>query len=98
MSSEKLISLEFEIFGKVQGVYFRKYTERAANRLDVKGWCTNTDQNTVKGMIQGNSSNIESMKNWLEKTGSPRSKIEKAVFCNEKEIEHLTYDSFKIVR
>lgn len=33
----KMVTCEFEVFGKVQGVYFRKYTERQAIILGLRG-------------------------------------------------------------
>lgn len=33
----KLVSCDFEVFGKVQGVYFRKYTEKQAIILGMRG-------------------------------------------------------------
>jgi len=33
----KIVFCEFEVFGKVQGVYFRKYTERQAIILGLRG-------------------------------------------------------------
>ncbi|KAG5880050.1 hypothetical protein JTB14_018475 [Gonioctena quinquepunctata] len=97
-SEEKLISVDFEVFGKVQGVFFRKYTEREAKRLQLTGWCMNTDQESVKGIIEGSYSNVDRMKQWLRKVGSPSSRIDTAVFSNEKDIKQKTYDSFKIKR
>ncbi|XP_023016663.2 acylphosphatase-2 [Leptinotarsa decemlineata] len=97
-SEEKIISVEFEVFGRVQGVFFRKYTEQEAKRLGLKGWCMNTRQDTVKGVIEGMPSRVNQMKTWLQKTGSPSSRIDKAVFTNEKDINQHTYDSFKIKR
>jgi hypothetical protein len=38
-----LLSSNFEVFGKVQGVFFRKHTKIAADRLHLVGWCENTD-------------------------------------------------------
>ncbi|KAJ8925267.1 hypothetical protein NQ315_009095 [Exocentrus adspersus] len=97
-SEEKLVSVDFEVFGRVQGVFFRKYTEQQAKRLGLRGWCMNTLQDTVKGVIEGNPSKIGEMKQWLQKTGSPQSRIDKAVFTNEKDISKFSYDSFKIKR
>lgn len=37
-------------------------------------------------------------KHWLEKTGSPQSRIDKAVFQNQHDITKFTYDSFSIRR
>lgn len=33
----KLVSCEFEVFGKVQGVFFRKYTEKKSIILGLRG-------------------------------------------------------------
>ena len=32
-----LIHLDFEVFGKVQGVFFRKYTQKKGNELGLRG-------------------------------------------------------------
>ena len=41
-SSAPLVRCSFEVFGKVQGVFFRKYTKAQAQALGVTGWCRNT--------------------------------------------------------
>ncbi|KAM3958944.1 acylphosphatase-2 [Aphomia sociella] len=89
---------DFEVFGRVQGVFFRKYTKEQAERLGLRGWCKNTEQGTVLGHVQGPSDKVETMIHWLETTGSPSSKIEKAVFSNQKDITDYTFDNFKILR
>jgi acylphosphatase len=33
----KFVACDFEVFGKVQGVYFRKYTEKQAIILGLRG-------------------------------------------------------------
>ena len=43
----------FEVFGKVQGVFFRKYTQAKARELDLAGWCLNTDRKSVQGAACG---------------------------------------------
>lgn len=94
--SKKIISVDFEVFGKVQGVFFRKYTQKEATKLNLSGWCMNTLQGTVQGILQGNEESTKKMKHWLTKTGSPKSRIDKAEFNNEKEIEKLNFNSFDI--
>jgi len=96
MSSSRLIALEYEVFGKVQGVFFRKYTDKQASKLGVRGWIMNTKNQTVKGELEGPADKIMEMKNWLQITGSPSSRIDKAVFNNEKEIEKYTFEHFGI--
>ncbi|XP_030040919.1 acylphosphatase-2 [Manduca sexta] len=93
-----LMTTDFEVFGKVQGVYFRKHTQRKATELGLKGWVMNTAQGTVIGQLQGQQGAIEDMKNWLEKVGSPKSKIEKASFRNESPINNCAFRNFDIRR
>lgn len=87
---------EFEVYGRVQGVFFRKHTKMQADQLGVTGWCQNTRDDTVKGELEGDENNIEKMKIWLKTTGSPHSRIEKAVFSANKSIEKSLFGSFSI--
>ena len=96
MSSTKLLHLEFEVFGRVQGVFFRKYTQQRAKSLGVRGWIRNTEKNTVQGEIEGTTDILENMKNWLSTEGSPSSRIERAVFKNDREIHEYSYSGFSI--
>lgn len=91
----QLLRLEFEIFGKVQGVFFRKYTKKKCEELGLKGWCMNTDQLTVRGVAEGTKERINVLKQWLREEGSPSSKIENAIF-NEKSITELSFQRFEI--
>ena len=76
--AKKIKSVDFEIFGRVQGVFFRKYIQKEAINLNIVGWCMNTERDTVIGQIQGTEKSIKNMKEWLAKKGSPKSKILKA--------------------
>ncbi|XP_034829432.1 acylphosphatase-2-like [Maniola hyperantus] len=96
--SMTLKSVDFEVFGRVQGVFFRKYTKSQADKLDLKGWCRNTSRGTVEGQMQGPSDKVDSMMQWLRTTGSPSSQIDKAEFKNQKDISEYTYTSFDIKR
>lgn len=89
---------EFEVFGRVQGVFFRKYTKQQADKLNLTGWCMNTRDDTVKGEIEGAEDKINEMKQWLERTGSPSSRISKAVFSPLKTIDKQIYENFAIRR
>nr|XP_022903586.1 acylphosphatase-2-like [Onthophagus taurus] len=92
------LSVDFEVYGRVQGVFFRKYTQQEAKKLGLTGWCMNTEKGTVQGILEGDSEKISQMKRWLEKTGSPSSRIDKAVFSNEKEAKSGQFSSFEIRR
>lgn len=94
--SKNLISVDFEVHGKVQGVYFRKYTQEQGQQLGLKGWCMNTTNGTVVGCIQGSADKVLKMKNWLRFKGSPKSRIDKADFSNEQVISELAFNEFAI--
>lgn len=66
--------------------------------MNLVGWVQNTDQDTVVGHMEGQTNNVDQMKTWLQKTGSPKSKITKTVFSNEKSIPELTANAFEIRR
>ena len=91
MTASKLKHVDFEVFGNVQGVCFRMYTERKAKSIGVHGWCRNTRKGTVEGELEGEANAIETMKNWLRIEGSPSSRIDKTIFQNEREIPELSY-------
>ncbi|KAF7670239.1 hypothetical protein LDENG_00043260 [Lucifuga dentata] len=98
MCSEDLISVDYEVFGRVQGVFFRKYTQAQGSRLGLVGWVRNTQAGTVQGQLQGPRSKVKEMQEWLKTTGSPKSHIAKAEFKNEKTVDSLDHSSFKIVK
>ncbi|XP_054557418.1 acylphosphatase-2 isoform X1 [Talpa occidentalis] len=91
-----LKSVDYEVFGRVQGVCFRMYTEGEAKKIGVVGWVMNTSKGTVTGQVQGPEEKVNSMKSWLSKVGSPSSRIDRADFSNEKTISKLDYSNFSI--
>lgn len=93
---EQRFVCEFEVFGRVQGVFFRKYTKLKADQLKLTGWCQNTRDDTVKGEMEGDEKNITQMKEFLLRIGSPQSRIDKAIFSAKKAINISLYDSFTI--
>jgi len=95
-TSGSLASCDFEIFGTVQGVFFRKHTQQQATKLNLVGWVKNTASGTVQGHMEGRIDDINQMKTWLRTKGSPKSKITKADFSNEKTITELHGKSFSV--
>uniref|UniRef100_A0A8C6A830 Acylphosphatase-2 n=1 Tax=Marmota marmota marmota TaxID=9994 RepID=A0A8C6A830_MARMA len=50
-TSEPLKSVDYEVFGRVQGSLM--YTEDEAKKIGVVGWVKNTSKGTVTGQVQG---------------------------------------------
>ncbi|XP_041762033.1 acylphosphatase-2-like [Anopheles merus] len=96
--SSKLFICDFEVFGIVQGVFFRKFTQKQASSLGLRGWCMNTHDGTVKGQLEGEEKPMNEMKHWLQTKGSPSSRIDKAVFSVPKEITSYSFKDFSVHR
>jgi acylphosphatase len=96
-TSSKLVEMKFEVFGTVQKVFFRKYTQEQATKLNLTGFVENTPKGTVVGVAQGSLESINKLENWLKTTGSPKSTIS---HCNTQidPLEKATFPEFGIRR
>jgi acylphosphatase len=93
-----LVRSQFVITGKVQGVYFRKFTQQKAVELSIFGFVENADDGSVVGEAEGRLDKMVEFKHWLETKGSPKSKIESATFVDESPVDSRKYKDFSIVR
>ncbi|KAL2099449.1 hypothetical protein ACEWY4_005929 [Coilia grayii] len=96
--AQDLLSVDYEVYGRVQGVFFRKYTQKEGLRLGLVGWVQNTEAGTVQGQLQGPADKVKQMQEWLRSTGSPKSHVVKAEFKNEKRINALDHKDFRVIR
>ena len=55
------------IFGRVQGVYFRKSTQEQARERNITGWVRNRKDGTVEVLAQGTEDSLLSLLQWCEK-------------------------------
>ncbi|XP_064220164.1 acylphosphatase-2 isoform X4 [Aotus nancymaae] len=60
-TARPLTSVDYEVFGRVQGVCFRMYTEDEAKKIGVVGWVKNTSKGTVTGQVQGPEDKVNSI-------------------------------------
>ena len=63
-----------KVIGKVQGVWFRKYTKEAAEKRSILGYVSNENDGSVFIEAQGYENNLEGFVHWLYE-GSPLSKV-----------------------
>lgn len=73
-----------------------KETRINATKHKLVGWVKNTPHNTVVGQLQGETANVRLMRKWLRVTGSPKSRIDRCEFKNEKTISVLEFSEFTI--
>jgi acylphosphatase len=62
------------ISGRVQGVFFRDYTQRAAEERLILGWVRNTRDGRVEAVFEGEKDKLEDMIRWCHQ-GSPMSRV-----------------------
>lgn len=81
------------ISGRVQGVFFRMETRKAAQRIGVFGWVKNKQDGTVEALFEGEKERVNSILEWCRK-GPPLSAVEKVSVIREEYTGN--YNSFDI--
>lgn len=72
------------ISGRVQGVWFRAYTEKAARRYGVTGWVKNLPDGRVEAIFEGKRDSVDKMVTWCREEGSPGSYVSNVEVVEEK--------------
>jgi acylphosphatase len=90
------LSLHYKIsvIGRVQGVWFRKYTREAALSRGIKGFVENSEDGSVYLEAEGSSDDMDQFLEWLHR-GSPMSRVEKVI---RKEGQLVGFATFEIRR
>ncbi len=65
--------------GRVQGVFYRNYTQEFALNLGIQGRVRNLKNGDVEILAHGEKEQLESLINWTKK-GSPLSKVTEVSF------------------
>jgi acylphosphatase len=83
-----LKTISITVTGKVQGVWFRKYTADKALELGITGYVKNRPDNSVYILATGTDEQLDTLTQWCY-TGSPKSKVEH-VEVKEEILEKMT--------
>jgi acylphosphatase len=62
------------VSGRVQGVWFRGNTQRAASAAGVRGWVRNLPDRRVEAVLQGERAAVENVIDFM-RTGPPGSAV-----------------------
>jgi len=81
-----------QVYGKVQGVFYRKSTKETADKIGLKGWVRNKADGSVEIFAEGSTSQIEELKAWSKK-GPAQAEVQE-VISEGKEAQF--YKSFEI--
>lgn len=74
-TDEKNTRVHIFVSGKVQGVYFRKYTTETAIQNNVVGWVKNLSDGRVECIAEGKSFQINNLINWC-RIGPPNAAVD----------------------
>lgn len=64
------------IFGKVQGVFFRRKAKEQADKLGIVGWAKNESDGSVRIIAEGERNKIEELVRW-SRQGSSSAKVDR---------------------
>lgn len=70
------------VSGRVQGVFFRAETQKAASSLNLSGWVRNMDDGRVEAVFEGDRLEIDKMLDWCRQ-GPPMSRVDHVEVVHE---------------
>jgi len=85
--------IDIEVFGDVQGVFFRDSASKKAQELNIKGVIKNTERNSVFIQAEGENSAIEKFLEWCSQ--GPEGASVKHIKIMLGEVKN--YTDFKII-
>jgi acylphosphatase len=77
-----LKTVTVRIEGRVQGVYYRAWTEQTARRLDLDGWVRNRRDGSVEAVFSGPETQVDEMLRRCAE-GPPYAKVTKVTVTDE---------------
>jgi acylphosphatase len=89
---EKIIAMQIQVFGRVQGVGFRYYTQKKANELEIAGFVKNKADGSVFIEAEGIEKTLNEFLLWCHK-GPSWARVQDVKF---QEMPPLNYSDFKI--
>jgi len=71
---EDYVRARLVVSGRVQGVWFRAETQKAALRLGLAGWVRNKRDGTVEAGVEGPRKAVKDLVDWC-RTGPPLARV-----------------------
>jgi len=87
-------SYRFIVYGKVQGVFYRKFVAQKLRELGLQGYVRNLSDGTVEAVLRATEDELPQIERILYE-GSPLSEVER-VEVEPLEEDDIVYDGFEI--
>jgi len=81
-----------QVFGKVQGVFFRAGTQDKASALGIVGWVKNQADGSVRIEAEGPEDKLQNMISWCRQ-GPPQATVEKVEYAED---DLQGYEQFEV--
>lgn len=78
--------------GKVQGVFFRKSTQKQAKTLNITGWVQNLPEGHVQIWAEGEEEALQKFTRWVNE-GPPQARVSN---IKEQDVEDIGHPDFII--
>ncbi|MBF0612502.1 MAG: acylphosphatase [Magnetococcales bacterium] len=75
---DESLCVRVQVFGKVQGVWYRESTRKKAEELGVKGWVRNRADGSVEALLQGPAAAVHALVAWCHQ-GPPLAEVTQVV-------------------
>ena len=69
-------AVRIQVYGLVQGVFFRASTKQEAERLGLKGWCCNKPDGSVLIIAEGSDEQLDQFEVWCN-SGPEMARVDK---------------------
>ena len=89
MSDTPKAAISFRSHGRVQGVWYRAFTQTQARRLNLSGWVRNESDGTVFGHAEGSDDALAEFISQL-RVGPPASHVDQVTVLSL-EPEHMSH-------
>lgn len=86
--------LEAIVYGRVQGVNFRYYTEREARSLQLTGWVANQSDGSVRVVAEGPQADLERLVAFL-RVGPPAAAVDEVALTWGEATSRFTHFSVR---
>ncbi len=86
-------AVRIAVFGRVQGVGFRYFTERAARTLGLVGWVRNRPDGSVEVYAEGSGDRLDEFQAYL-RDGPPLARVDRLDVSEM--VPHAIYERFRV--